>query len=117
MFYMGSIKVKNILEGIKLPKRGNVNNMVLFYNALNKSNDWRYEKEWRYVFPYKNIENKNIYLPVPKPKAIYLGAMIEKDNSEKIIEIGKERNIDVYKMNRKVSEFALKSEIIHKSDK
>jgi len=75
---------------------------------------WDYEKEWRYVFPYKNIKYKAIYLPVPKPKAIYLGAMADKENCKKIIEIGKEKNIDIYKMQIKQSEFALESSIIQK---
>lgn len=112
--YMGSINPNDILEGIKIPEKGNLNNMSGFYNALQKFEDWSYEKEWRYVFPYKNISSKKLYLPVPKPKAIYLGVMVSKKNCEKILKIGKEREINIYKMNINASEFALESNIIHK---
>jgi hypothetical protein len=116
--YMAGINPKDILHGITFPEKDNhVNNMVLFYNALNKSEVWEYEKEWRYIFPYKNIENKDIYLPVPKPKAIYLGAMVSKENYEKILEIGKEKDINIYKMAIKPSEFALEPIVIHESNK
>lgn len=111
--YMHPFNAEDILEGSKLPEsKDNVNNMVLFYTALNKSSVWSYEKEWRYVFPYKNIINKTIHLPVPKPKAIYLGAMIDEKNSEKILKLGEKRNIDIYKMNIKPSEFALESKFL-----
>lgn len=112
--YMGSINPNDILDGIKMPESGKLNNMSGFYNALQKFRDWSYEKEWRYVFPYKNISNKKLYLPVPKPKAIYLGAMVSKKNCAKILKIGKERHINIYKMNINSLEFALESNIIHK---
>ncbi|MDH2658602.1 DUF2971 domain-containing protein [Methanobacterium formicicum] len=113
--YMGKIRPEDILKGLALPQSTTkANNMAIFYNALIKSKVWAYEKEWRYVFPYKNVKYKSIYLPVPKPKAIYLGAMADIENSKKIIEIGKEKNISVYKMQIKPSEFKLESNIILK---
>lgn len=112
--YVGSIKEEDILGGIRFPEiNGDVNNMLIFYNALIKSKDWRYEKEWRYVIPCENVKNKTIYLPVPKPKAIFLGAKISEENYEKILKIGKERDINICKMDIKSSEFALESNIIH----
>lgn len=113
--YMGKIQPEDILKGLELPQSTTkTNNMVLFYNALIKSEVWAYEKEWRYVFLYKNIKYKSIFLPVPKPKAIYLGAMASKENCEKILELGKEKNINIYKMEIKSSEFALESNLIQK---
>jgi hypothetical protein len=113
--YMDNIKEKDILNGITLPKLDQtVNNMVGFYNALIKSGDWAYEKEWRYIFIINT--NKSVYLTVPKPKAIYLGAKILKENGEKILKIAKERDITVYKMKIKPSEFALEPDIIYESN-
>lgn len=115
--YLGSIKEDDILKGLKLPESNtNLNNMVVFYNALIKYEGWAYEKEWRYVFPYQNVLGRNVHLNVPKPKAIYLGAMACKENCKKILEIGKERDINIYKMEIKPSEFALESNIIHECD-
>lgn len=111
--YTNGVKKNKILDGIKHPERDKgINNMALFYNALNKYKDWSYEKEWRYVFPYKNSKNRELYLDMPKPKAIYLGAMVSEENCKKILRVGRERNINVYKMDIKPSEFALESKRI-----
>lgn len=61
---------------------------MINYAAINKSKEWSYEKEWRYVLPFGST-NKPITLPVPKPTAVYLGAMISKPNKENILEIAK----------------------------
>lgn len=112
--YLDEIDINRILKGLMLPERNkNTNNMVIFYSALNKSMEWCYEREWRYVFPYKDLSNKMEPLKLPKPKSIYLGAEICKENYEKILKIGKERGINVYKMSLKPSEFALEPHILH----
>lgn len=111
--YMDQIKAEDILDGITNPEVNiNVNNMALFYNALIKYKDWAYEKEWRYVFPYKNNANKSLYLYAPKPKAIYLGAKITNESRETLVKIAKERKIKIYQMEIKTSEFALESNIV-----
>lgn len=111
--YMDEIKANDILDRAIFPKSNkNLNNMLVFYNALIKYVDWAYEKEWRYVFTMKTDEK--MYLNVPKPKSIYLGANVSKENCEKILKIGKERDINVYKMEIRSNEFALESKLIHK---
>lgn len=83
------------------------NNMFYVYVALNKYEGWKYEKEWRYVITYKK-ELKSQFIDVPKPKAIYLGAKAADENKDAILEIGKDKNIDVYQMHMESSEFALR---------
>lgn len=85
----------------------------MHYNALIKSKDWRYEKEWRYLLLYNGAEIEIRFLPVPKPKSIYLGAKVSEKNREKILKIAEERDINVYQMEIKHSEFALESKVIY----
>jgi len=47
--------------------------------AITKAKDWKYEKEWRIVFPSK----LSGHFKVPLPKAIYLGARFHENNKEK----------------------------------
>ena len=111
--YMHGININDIVEGLTLPKRNKrYNNMAIVYAALNKSIDWIYEKEWRYVLPYNNQTLKPLCISVPKPQAIYLGAKISKENTEKLIAICKTRDIKIYKMNINPFEFVLESTLI-----
>lgn len=110
--FMNGININEIRDGLTFPERNTkTNNMALFYASLHKYNGWDYEKEWRYVFPYKRSD-KQIYINVPKPTAIYLGSEISKEspeNKEAILEIGRKRNINVYQMQMESSEFRLNS--------
>ena len=47
--------------------------------AITKAKDWKYEKEWRIVFPNKSSG----HFKVPLPKAIYLGARFQENDEEK----------------------------------
>lgn len=105
--YLKGINLNKILEGTELKiveKNSETNNMFQTYTALNKYEGWEYEKEWRYVL-YCHNESKHPYIHVPKPKAIYLGA--KSDNNDAILEIAEGKNIDVYQMYMKSSEYAL----------
>jgi hypothetical protein len=110
--YSKGINLQEFIKGLKSPEKTNVNNMVLFYAALNKFKDWEYEKEWRYVFPYQNPSQKQIYIKTPQPKAIYLGAMVSEQNQNKILELANKRKISVYKMEMNSTEFILEPKII-----
>lgn len=63
-----------------------------------KSAVWKYEKEWRFVFHIKNDSGK-IYLS-KNPISLYLGLNIDQDNSDKLVDIAKAKNIPVYQMTR-----------------
>ncbi len=108
--YMDGINPNDISDGLVLPEMSNNrNNMAIFAVALNKSKDWDYEKEWRYILLHKTALNPPKFIDVPKPKAIFLGAKINDINKEKIIEIGKKRNINVYQMKLKLGTYFLES--------
>ncbi len=95
---------------------------ILKIPFLNKSMDWQYEKEWRILltndpffrFDIKKI-NSNYYIKIPRPRSVYLGLKIEKDNKEKIIEICKNREITVYQMEKDNSGYNLKPNLLFKA--
>lgn len=76
----------------------------LFYYKclLYKSTDWSYEKEWRIIKQTNlNIEDDKpdyIFIDNIKPKEIYLGSQIGQDDRKKLLDIAKEKNIDVFQM-------------------
>lgn len=108
--YMKGIDLNKVIDGLQigiLEKNSNLlNDMFQVFTALNKYNGWEYEKEWRYVL-YCQIEIESAYIKIPKPTAIYLGAKSKEEDKESILEIGKEKNIDIYQMEMKSSKFAL----------
>lgn len=111
--FLDDIKEDDIFKGFKVPPMIEpVNNMVMHCNALIKAESWEYEKEWRYILLYAGTESEILTLPVPKPKAIYLGAEVCKQNCEEILKIAKERNIEVYMMVLKPFEFGLEPKLI-----
>lgn len=68
----------------------------LIHSVLYKSEDWEYEKEWRFVITESEYDGKTV--STPKPKAIYLGSQIKEEHKEQFIKVCKENNIDVYQM-------------------
>lgn len=107
VFYTNSIF--DATDFITQGKDGNL--FMLTYAAINKSDLWSYEQEWRYVFQHGPTEEMQ-FVSVPKPKAVYLGTNILNENKEKILEIAEQKDFEVYQMNMEQSEYALKSERI-----
>lgn len=76
----------------------------LFYYKilLFKSSDWDYEKEWRIIkltnLNYEDNKPNFGFIGNIRPKEIYLGANINKENKERLIKIGKLKNVDVFQM-------------------
>lgn len=68
----------------------------LIHSVLYKSEDWEYEKEWRFVITESEYDGKTV--STPKPKAIYLGSQIKEEHKEQFIKVCKKNNIDVYQM-------------------
>lgn len=79
------------------------NDLFLLASVLHKSIDWEYEKEWRLVFQNRA---ENIY-KMPKPKAIYLGSKISKENKVKISKIAESKGIPIIQMVLNHSKFEL----------
>ncbi|ADZ10369.1 hypothetical protein Metbo_2154 [Methanobacterium lacus] len=109
--YLEGIDLNKIMDGIQFEILGNnkYNNMFPVCAALTKYEGWKYEKEWRYVL-YSRNESKSTYINVPKPTAIYLGTKSNKKDI--ILEIANNKNIDVYQMQMKSSDYALEAEKI-----
>lgn len=68
----------------------------LIHSVLYKSEDWKYEKEWRFVISESEFGGKTV--PTPKPKAIYLGSQINEGHKKQFIEVCKKNDIDIYQM-------------------
>ncbi|MDO4966362.1 MAG: DUF2971 domain-containing protein [Lachnospiraceae bacterium] len=68
--------------------------------AINKSYDWKYEREWRMFYTTNDMYlAKQEYSYVKhKPTAVYLGRKISDIHHKIIVDIAKEKNIPVYKM-------------------
>lgn len=82
------------------------NNLMISYAAMNKSEEWRYEREWRYILPYGPTKEV-LTLKVPKPIAVYLGAKISDENKIKILDIGKRKGFQIFQMAMENSRFNL----------
>ncbi len=82
-------------------------NALLFHNCIIKNNDWKYENEYRLLFPteiakqFTNVSNKGVLMPNKvlgiETTGIYLGMTCEKYKN-KLINIGKELGVNVYQM-------------------
>jgi len=76
-------------------KKGKDTNRLI-HSVLYKSEDWKYEKEWRFVISESEFGGKTV--PTPKPKAIYLGSQINEGHKKQFIEVCKKNDIDIYQM-------------------
>lgn len=84
--------------------KNNFNNLFCILSAIYKSKDWQYEKEWRFIHPIGDVVNK---YPMPKPKTIFIGSRISKEDSDKIKKIGKDKGIPVIQMEISNSEYKI----------
>lgn len=79
----------------------------IFENILiiNKSEDWKYEREWRYIT--SSEDDSKFIMPV-KPKAIYLGTKISEKNKNIMLEIANnEYQIPCYELQQQMNSFKL----------
>ncbi|OAQ42322.1 hypothetical protein A5893_04215 [Pedobacter psychrophilus] len=85
------------------------NTMQMIASSLIKSEDWKYEQEWRLTI-FKQKENFPQKLTITDPKAIYLGTRFyenEPQLQEKLFDIAKVKNIPVFQMEKHPNEFKL----------
>lgn len=78
------------------------------YAAIIKSNEWKYEQEWRIIF--RKNESKGFNCELFTPKSVYLGSRISDAHREEILEIAKGKKISVFQMKMKNNEFKLFAE-------
>lgn len=68
---------------------------------LIKSEEWRYEKEWRLI----KMGNVSPISKFPNPSKIFLGCNINEHNKKLLIEIAKEKNIPIFQMRLEPDEY------------
>jgi hypothetical protein len=61
---------------------------------LTKDKAWEYENEWRIL----STESENTELEMPPISCVYLGAAINEDNRDKVIDIARKKKIPVKQM-------------------
>lgn len=72
---------------------------------INKSEDWKYEREWRYIT--SSEDDSKFIMPV-KPKAIYLGTKISEENKNIMLKIANnEYQIPCYELQPQMHSFKL----------
>lgn len=82
----------------------NIDGSVCMHMLTEKSLAWCHEKEWRTFFPPNPPRHKE---NMPSAKAIYLGARILPEHEECLKEICNRKQIGIYKMVPKISEYKL----------
>lgn len=104
---------KNLFPVFYTPKPIDMSKAILseqkeiFENILiiNKSEDWKYEKEWRYIT--SSEDDSKFIMPV-KPKAIYLGTKISEENKNIMLKIANnEYQIPCYELQPQMNSFKL----------
>ena len=75
--------------------------------TIHKSQDWSYEKEWRFIKttpPLPLVKGAALkFFPI---KGIYLGTDIGDEHKNKLVEIAVAKKIPVYKMKMSATRFA-----------
>ncbi|PFP09389.1 hypothetical protein COJ90_21025 [Priestia megaterium] len=89
-------------------KRTKLDSRVVRNFPLLKSQAWSYEEEWRLIL-FDEPRDTGFEKGTFKPKAIYLGAKIDEKDKASLIELAKEKNVDVYQMKLKNTEFKLEA--------
>lgn len=87
-------------------KNNTPNYTYLVQAGLYKAKDWKYEEEWRLLFPFDMIQNDQPF-EMGKPKAIYLGSEFDYKDESGLLDICKEKNIPIFKMEQHKSKFQL----------
>jgi hypothetical protein len=88
------------------------NNMLAIIASIHKAKDWSYEREWRLILP-KGPNEPSLNYPCPAVKSIYIGALTPESDEYDLTEIGKSKNIPVYKMHLSQREFKMTPKVLY----
>jgi hypothetical protein len=82
---------------------------LVFKSALNKSEDWVHEREWRMLSYRKvtEVPQKGILLESCKPTKIYLGCKINNNLEEAISQYCKKEKVDLDRMEMSTTRYEL----------
>ena len=102
-----------VLYGDKLydiNKHNDFNGKGFEFCTLLKSDEWKYEQEWRFVLPNLIGGEHDIY-EAPNPTTIYLGACVEINKNNKdlreLCDFANENKIQTYKMELSPTDYKL----------
>lgn len=104
-------KVTDLTKSIFFKKQ-NLNVFKFILAALTKSQEWRYEKEWRIIFANGQLDNEDVF-PAPAVEAVYLGANADTILETTIKNICIKKQINLYRMELSQNKFLLKSKLIY----
>ena len=91
-------KMPNFDDAVIVPD-GTISQHKLREFVIQKSVEWKYEKEWRMIPRIIDLEKQSPLGYVEcRPKGIILGTHCDEENSKKIISIAKKKGIPVYRM-------------------
>lgn len=91
---------------------GASSNMLGVIASVHKALDWAYEQEWRLIM-LSGPNDPSFNQRSPKVKAVYVGALTEPESEKKLVEIGKNKGIPVYKMQLSHQKFHMASKLIY----
>lgn len=94
---------EHMLKGVE---DDSFNNIHLSKSALVKACDWSYEREWRLVFSNGIFEKEQSCL-MGKPRALYLGTKIIKEDQDRLIKICMKKDIPYKKMKIRPNRFCV----------
>lgn len=83
-----------------------MNNSIILNALTRKYTEWSEEKEWRIIINSTNNAQGQC-VTTPTPKKIFLGNQINVENKNKIIEIAKVKNIEIYQMKKRPVNYQL----------
>lgn len=91
---------------IKQTESGHFNNLYPIISGATKSKEWEYEKEWRFIFNIGPSFEKQNYSMNCQSK-VFLGSRMNSSDKERILEICRRKNIEVYQAKTSVSHYKM----------
>lgn len=76
-----------------------INNII--HGLLFKSEDWKYEKEWRIL----QLKDNKFTMKLPTARKVFLGANMEESAKRRVIEIAQKKKIPIFQMYLKMDQY------------
>lgn len=92
------------------------NNLHLNLAGLYKAIDWSYEREWRLLFTNGVLKEAQAY-SMGKPKAVYLGSRISREDQDRLTSICSTLKVPVRKMRHSTSQFLMEACSVEDADR
>ena len=99
-------KITDATRWLAHTDRTDFNNLFAQFVSLIKSDEWRYEKEWRILYP-GGPDHANTEIRMPQPSSILLGVHVSTADQDWIRAFCSARGIALKKMTQRHNEFRL----------